>query len=344
MKLCPPIVHNSAIKPIRTLIAFLFAIIFTICTFNVTEARSYRSSPSDVYVRGYYRSDGTYVAPYYRSAPDGIISNNYGCIDDGKCGTSGGSSSGSSYSIFVPDPPTSYYIVDQKKTTNIESGYYNINRPYIAWFGASSRYNIDGYFVTISRDNTADPEDIDNVYIKGSAWVPSSKYFSTVGTYYILIKPVDTLRNRGKVVYGEYQYDPNGKNIIYLDSAFAKKLSGKFLVQVEADNMLWFVKKNDNKRVQIINAHEFSKLVKSHLTNMSNESIKVIQGKNTANKKRLITQYAGRFLRQSNGKTWYIDPSTKKMYSIDDAKKAFTKLKNDGVKISNEKILTIEST
>ena len=32
----------------------------------------------DVYIEGYYRSDGTYVRPHYRSAPDGYRWNNYG--------------------------------------------------------------------------------------------------------------------------------------------------------------------------------------------------------------------------------------------------------------------------
>lgn len=32
----------------------------------------------DVYVQGYFRSDGTYVRPHIRSSPDGSISNNYG--------------------------------------------------------------------------------------------------------------------------------------------------------------------------------------------------------------------------------------------------------------------------
>jgi hypothetical protein len=31
----------------------------------------------DVYVNGYYRKDGTYVRPHYRSAPDGNPYNNY---------------------------------------------------------------------------------------------------------------------------------------------------------------------------------------------------------------------------------------------------------------------------
>lgn len=34
---------------------------------------------ADVYVRGYYRSSGTYVVPHYRSNPDGIRSNNWSC-------------------------------------------------------------------------------------------------------------------------------------------------------------------------------------------------------------------------------------------------------------------------
>jgi len=32
----------------------------------------------DVYVHGYYRSDGTYVRPHIRSAPDNYRWNNYG--------------------------------------------------------------------------------------------------------------------------------------------------------------------------------------------------------------------------------------------------------------------------
>ena len=32
---------------------------------------------ADVYVNGYYRKDGTYVQPHYRSNPDGYRYNNY---------------------------------------------------------------------------------------------------------------------------------------------------------------------------------------------------------------------------------------------------------------------------
>ena len=32
---------------------------------------------ADVFVNGYYRNDGTYVQPHYRSNPDGNILNNW---------------------------------------------------------------------------------------------------------------------------------------------------------------------------------------------------------------------------------------------------------------------------
>ncbi len=35
------------------------------------------SAQAQVYVDGYTRQDGTYVAPHYRSAPDGNVFNNY---------------------------------------------------------------------------------------------------------------------------------------------------------------------------------------------------------------------------------------------------------------------------
>jgi len=42
-------------------------------TTTIAEARG-----RGVFVRGYYRSNGTYVRPHYHSAPDGLRWNNYG--------------------------------------------------------------------------------------------------------------------------------------------------------------------------------------------------------------------------------------------------------------------------
>lgn len=40
-------------------------------------ATSVGSALADEYVHGYVRQDGTYVAPYYRSSPNGTVMDNY---------------------------------------------------------------------------------------------------------------------------------------------------------------------------------------------------------------------------------------------------------------------------
>ena len=65
-------------KLIKILLVAMFAVVWlAVLTPSSADALSYRRSPSDVYVRGYYRSNGTYVQPHYRSRPDGIVTNNY---------------------------------------------------------------------------------------------------------------------------------------------------------------------------------------------------------------------------------------------------------------------------
>lgn len=40
-------------------------------------AMNLATAQADTYVRGYHRSDGTYVRPHYRSSPDGSYNNNW---------------------------------------------------------------------------------------------------------------------------------------------------------------------------------------------------------------------------------------------------------------------------
>ena len=49
-------------------------LIGTLCIFLMIAGTSFAG---DVYVRGHYRSDGTYVQPHYRTAPDSNPFNNY---------------------------------------------------------------------------------------------------------------------------------------------------------------------------------------------------------------------------------------------------------------------------
>ena len=61
---------------------------YNVCSFNAT-------ANAQVNVNGYYRSNGTYVQPHQRTAPDGIRSNNYSYPGNYSPNNSG--SRGSSY-------------------------------------------------------------------------------------------------------------------------------------------------------------------------------------------------------------------------------------------------------
>jgi peptidoglycan hydrolase-like protein with peptidoglycan-binding domain len=52
----------------------LFFIVFIVFFHN---SYAQHKSSSDVYVRGYYRSNGTYVAPHYRSGPNNTRADNF---------------------------------------------------------------------------------------------------------------------------------------------------------------------------------------------------------------------------------------------------------------------------
>lgn len=73
-------------KILLTVVIVLSALsLFITINPSETYARSYRTKSSDVYVKGYRRKNGTYVKPHYKSKSDGIKSNNYSCIDNGRC-------------------------------------------------------------------------------------------------------------------------------------------------------------------------------------------------------------------------------------------------------------------
>jgi len=70
------------------------------------------SANADVYVRGYYRRNGTYVRPHYRSNPDGNFYNNWSTYPNinphtGTIGTKRTPSYSSSYSWRTPSYGTS---------------------------------------------------------------------------------------------------------------------------------------------------------------------------------------------------------------------------------------------
>lgn len=59
------------------MIARLLALILVAASLAPVAVAQRRSSGGPVHVRGYTRKDGTYVAPHYRSAPNGTSSDNW---------------------------------------------------------------------------------------------------------------------------------------------------------------------------------------------------------------------------------------------------------------------------
>jgi len=59
----------------RTVIVSM-SVIFGVTVISLAPG-AVRTASAQEYVHGYYRSNGTYVAPYYRSEPDGTVTDNY---------------------------------------------------------------------------------------------------------------------------------------------------------------------------------------------------------------------------------------------------------------------------
>jgi len=57
-------------------ILIIFVLLTSIFLVNTSYAQNPYAAPATVQVRGYTRSNGTYVQPHTRTAPDGIKSNN----------------------------------------------------------------------------------------------------------------------------------------------------------------------------------------------------------------------------------------------------------------------------
>jgi hypothetical protein len=107
-------------KQLKLLILTVMSLILLLTSFTIAEAK-------DVHVKGYYRKNGTYVSPHYRSAPDGIKSNNFSHCGNvnpytGKTGTvdcNGGTSdySSSNYSPIANKPIEEIFPAGSYKAT-----------------------------------------------------------------------------------------------------------------------------------------------------------------------------------------------------------------------------------
>jgi Putative peptidoglycan binding domain len=94
-------------KNIRLRIREILLLLILTSIFNYSYAQ--HKSNSDVRVRGYYKSNGTYVEPHYRSAPNGTKSDNFSTYGNVNPYT------GKESTIHIDNNYTNPYPVEEKR-------------------------------------------------------------------------------------------------------------------------------------------------------------------------------------------------------------------------------------
>ena len=111
-------------KFITVALASLIASTFCLDTAWAGRRTSSSSNSGEVSVNGYYRQNGTYVAPYVRTAPNQTRNDNWSTVGNtnpytGRQGTQEGDSKNYSYPNFQPsfEPSFQPSFAPQKKCT-----------------------------------------------------------------------------------------------------------------------------------------------------------------------------------------------------------------------------------
>jgi V8-like Glu-specific endopeptidase len=121
------------------------------------------------------------------------------------------------------------------------------------------------------------------------------------GIYYFSLQLYDQNNNASEPKIWEYDNE-SSKNAI--DSIFAKKQSGKILLQVESHGEAWYVNPKDEKRYYMANGDKAYDLMRNFGVGITNKDLDKIKANKTLAKK-----YSGKIFLQveAKGEAYYID-------------------------------------
>ncbi|MDQ5970347.1 MAG: Peptidase protein [Patescibacteria group bacterium] len=129
--------------------------------------------------------------------------------------------------------------------------------------------------------------------------------------------------------------------------SLAQAQSGKFVIQSESYNRLWYVDPVENARYVIRNAKGFMDFVQAKATGISNKDIAKIKttAKGVANAK-LTNRFKGQFLLavESKGEIWYVDPVTGIRTYLKDGQVAYDFFAKKATKLKDKEIAKIPVT
>lgn len=208
-------------KIIKSLVAFLLLSLFLIPTIIYAK----------VSVKGYYRKDGTYVAPYTRSNPDGNPYNNYGYPGNYNPNTG---------SITTGDP-NSYMNSYCKESPNNAycSGYGSTYAPTVL----PTPTPISSYSYTNNLSSLPDntlikrvgSEKIFKVSGGKKYWIPTAERFSAMGYNW----------NNVKTVSNNFTDDTADGTVIYKEGLLVKSPNLPFIWLVGDKSRKWIFSYDD---------------------------------------------------------------------------------------------------
>lgn len=142
-------------------------------------------------------------------------------------------------------------------------------------------------------------------------------------------------------------------NILVPNLSLAAKLSsaqayaGKFIVQNESYNRLWYVDPDEQARYLLKNPTTIMALLKTKATGISNKDLAKIKtsAKQSANAK-LTQRFKGKFLLavESQGELWYVDPATGIRHHLKDGQAAYDFFVKNATKLKDKELQKIPTT
>jgi D-alanyl-D-alanine endopeptidase (penicillin-binding protein 7) len=134
---------------------------------------------------------------------------------------------------------------------------------------------------------------------------------------------------------------------VWAATSLAQTYAGKFVVQKESYNRLWYVDPTEKARYVIRNAKGAMDLFKQKATGISNKDLAKIKttAKGTANAK-LTNRFKGQFLLavEGKGEIWYVDPVTGIRTNFKDGQAAYDFFVKKATKLKNKDVAKIPVT
>ncbi len=127
--------------------------------------------------------------------------------------------------------------------------------------------------------------------------------------------------------------------------SLAQSLSGKILLQVEDNGEAWYVNPESKERYFLGRPNDAFELMRTLGLGVSNENIQLIAeaGSSDSGNKTFAKQLSGKILLQveENGEAWYVNPDDLKRYFLGRPKDAFALMRQLGLGISTENLISI---